>query len=256
MRVAVVGPGLVGRSVTLAARRADPGIVIIEVARGESLLPARGADLIVLATPVDVIVDLIRHHSDVLRSSVVLDAGSTKRGIVAAAREAGLTRFVGGHPMAGGATSGPAAARADLFDGRPWFLVPHGARDEALLAARSFVERLGARAIVMNDDGTEHDRAMAAVSHLPQLVASALMVTVADAAGSRLQWAGSGLRDTTRLALSSGSVWQSVADSNADELRPLLRTMAGRLEQLADQLGDGHTVGELLEQGNDARALL
>jgi prephenate dehydrogenase len=256
MRLAVIGPGLIGRSVTLAARRADPGTHVIEIDRGGALDAARGADLIVLATPVQVILEIISLQSDILRSSVTLDTGSTKRAVLSAARAAGLNHFVGGHPMAGAATAGPADARADLFYGRPFFLVPTGADAIALEFARKFVESLGARPVVMADDGREHDQVMAAVSHLPQVVAAALMAVCAEAAGSRLDWAGAGLRDMTRLAASPASTWQSILDSNADYVAPLLRAMAERLEAVADGLGDGHSVAKLLETANRARAIL
>ena len=257
MKLAIIGPGLIGKSVSLAARRADAATYISEIDRGQSLEAARGADLIVLATPVDVILDIVERHADILRSSsAVFDTGSTKRAIVAAARKAGLDSFVGGHPMAGAASSGPAAARADLFDDRPFFLVPHGASNAALGAVKAFVSGLGARVVLMTDDGAEHDRAMAAVSHLPQVVAAALMVIAAEAAPDRLSWAGSGLRDTTRLADSSAAVWQSILDTNADELKPLLRQVAERLNAVADHLGDGRAAGDLLDAANRARALL
>jgi prephenate dehydrogenase len=134
--------------------------------------------------------------------------------------------------------------------------VPHGAEPDALHQAQSFVERLRAIPMVMNDDGSEHDRVMAAVSHLPQIVASALMALAADAAGTRLAWAGSGLRDTTRLAASSSELWRSVLASNADELGPLLRTFAEQLVQFAEQLDDPIAVGRLFERANAARAIL
>jgi prephenate dehydrogenase len=256
MRIAIVGPGLIGRSIALATARADPEVEIVEIARDTPLEAARGADLIVLATPVNVILNILRRDADVLQSAVVVDVGSTKRAIVTAARAAGLTTFVGGHPMAGGSTSGPAGARADLFDKRPFFLVPHHAAEHARQMVSAFVERLGATPIVMTDDGTEHDTAVAAISHLPQLVASALMVIVAERAAASLQWAGSGLRDTTRLAQSAGDIWQPIADTNAGALRPLIHELCRSLELLADSLDDGRSVTELIERGNHARALL
>jgi prephenate dehydrogenase len=256
MKLAIIGPGLIGRSVALAARRAEPDTHVIEIDRGESLDAARGADLIVLATPVNVILDVIRTHHDILRSSITVDTGSTKRAIVSAARGAGLDTFVGGHPMAGAVTSGPEGARADLFVDRPWFLVPYAATATARHGAQAFVQRIGAQPIVLDDDGAEHDRVMAAVSHLPQVVAAALMVVAADAAGARLAWAGNGLRDTTRLAQSNSTVWQSILDSNADELKPLLRILSQQLSELADQLGDGRSVSHLLDKANSARALI
>jgi prephenate dehydrogenase len=256
MRIVIVGPGLIGRSIALATRRADRSAEIVEIDREGSIDAAWGANLIVLATPVDVILNLLRDHAELLRSSVVLDVGSTKRAIVATARTAGLTTFVGGHPMAGGSTAGPAHASADLFDGKPFFLIGRDANSEARQLVTSFVQRLGATPILMEDDGTHHDAVMAAISHLPQLVASALMVLVANQAGEHLQWAGNGLRDATRLAQGPAHVWQSIADTNAEALKPLLHELAGQLETLADSLGDGRRVGELMEKANRARALL
>ena len=256
MRLAIVGPGLIGRSVTLAAQRADASVDLIEIDRGDAIEQARGADLVVLATPVDVILEILQRHADVLRTSVVVDTGSTKRAIVAAARDAGLPAFVGGHPMSGAATSGPHAARKDLFDSRPWFLVPAGANRPAVEMVQGFVTTLGARPIVLDDAGESHDRAMAALSHVPQVVASALMVLVADAAGERLEWAGSGLRDTTRLAQSSAGVWRSLLETNADEVIPLLRALAQSIDTVADQLDAGHGIDELFANANRARATL
>jgi prephenate dehydrogenase len=255
MQLAIIGPGLIGRSVTLAARRAGAVTATVEIDRGQSLDAARGADLIVLATPIDVSLEIIGARADVLRSAVTIDTGSTKRRIVAAARAAGLTRFVGGHPMAGGASAGPEAARADLFDDHPWFLCAE-ASSPALDTARTFVRRLGAVPIVLQDNGAEHDRVMAAVSHLPQVAASALMVVAAQAAGDRLPWAGNGLRDTTRLAQSSWPVWHSILQTHADELAPLLRELARQLATAADRLDEGQSLIDLFDGANRARALL
>jgi prephenate dehydrogenase len=256
MKTAIIGPGLIGHSVTLALWRAEPDAQIIEIDRGESLGPAHDADVIVLAAPVSIILELIEHHTHVLRAATTIDTGSTKRAIVRAARQAGLARFVGGHPMAGAAVSGPSAARADLFEGQRWFLVPHGAEPEAVTQAQTFVTRLGAHPVVLEDDGAEHDRVMAAVSHLPQAVASVLMTVAAASAGERLAWAGGGLRDTTRLAASDAALWQSIFASNADELRPLLLAMSARLGRLADELEDAAAIRELFAHANRSRATL
>ena len=219
--------------------------------------PVAGASLIVLATPVDVILDRLQYFAEAFPRATVLDTGSTKRAIVVTARNAGLRNFVGGHPMAGAATSGPNGARQDLFDGTTWFLVRGSASDSALDHARGFVTALGATPVVFDDDGREHDRVMAAVSHLPQLVASTLMAVVGDAVGRRgLQWAGSGLRDTTRLAASSAAVWESILASNETELRPLLVLMADALRGMADRLDDMETVRRLFEVANHHRSHL
>jgi prephenate dehydrogenase len=256
LKLAIIGPGLIGTSVAMAARRAWPDVELIEVDRDRSIATVSGAEIIVLATPVDTIIEILRNESRHFGEGLVLDAGSTKRAIVAAAREAGVANFVGGHPMAGAARSGSSAARADLFDGRPWFLVPPVDRGP-LARAREFVEALGATAVVLDDDGREHDRIMAAVSHLPQVVASVLMTVVGNAAGERgLEWAGTGLRDTTRLAASDAAVWESILGTNAVELRPLLLELADKLLQAADELDDAEALRELFATANRYRAIV
>lgn len=257
MTVGIVGAGLIGTSVALAARRANPAARIVSIDRGEPLVSVAGADLVVLATPVDVILDLVRHHSGAFGDAVITDVGSTKRAIVQAARSAGLTSFVGGHPMAGAASSGPSGARADLFERRPWFLMPHGAAPDAVSTVRAFVERLGAQAVTFDDDGWEHDRLMAAVSHLPQIAATVLMRVVGDAAGADgLAFAGNGCRDTTRLAGSSAAIWEGVLATNKAALEPLLLAMADQLRDAARALDDGDRVRELFNQANQYRITL
>jgi prephenate dehydrogenase len=257
MTVAIIGAGLIGTSVALAARRADAESKILTLDRGDSLDGIAGADLVILATPVDVILNLISDQAARFREVVVTDVGSTKRAIVTAARDAGLTRFVGGHPMAGDASSGPEAARADLFDGRAWFLVPYGARTTAIARVSEFIGSLRARPVVFEDDGAEHDQVMAAVSHLPQVTASALMKVVGDAVGlDGLRWAGQGLRDTTRLSSSPASVWHGILATNAAELRPLLRQLASDLALFADHLDDPAVVQQLFDRAAATRRAL
>lgn len=246
-RLAIVGAGLIGASVGLAARRRWPDLDIRLVDQGDDLAPLRLADVIALAAPVDVILSLIprldtlAHHE-----ALLVDTGSTKHAIVSAARIAGLTRFVGGHPMAGGATKGPAGARDDLFDGRPWILIRGSADPSAMTDATAFVNGLGATSVVQDDDGQMHDRVMAAVSHVPQVVASVLMRRVGETVGGEgLALAGSGLRDTTRLATSDASMWSSVLETNADQIAPILAALARDLERAAGQLGDAEAMARL-----------
>jgi prephenate dehydrogenase len=258
VRLGVVGLGLIGTSIVLAARRAWPQGTIVGLDRGHPLDALREVDTVVLATPVDVIGHTLVEHAALLSGrALVMDTGSTKRAILSAARAAGLANLVGGHPMAGGSTSGPGAARADLFDGKPWFLIPAHADAVLVDRARDFVTALGARPVVMTDDGAEHDRVMAAVSHLPQVVASALMIVVAQAAGERgLAWAGGGLRDTTRLAQSEAAMWESVLATNAAELRPLIVQLADDLRDAAGRLDDGAAMRTLFERANQYRRAL
>lgn len=254
-RLAIVGPGLIGTSVALAAARRWPGLEVRTVDRGDSLESIGDSLVVVLAMPVDVIIETLpRLGAIVHRQALVLDTGSTKRAVMAAAAAAGLSQFVGGHPMAGGTTTGPAEARADLFDGQAWFLANPDAPD-AVRRAVKFVEALGARPVVLNDRGEEHDRLMAAVSHLPQLVASALMLTAARAVGDdNLKWAGRGLRDTTRLAASQASVWESVLASNGQEIKPLLRALASELVTLSDCLDDRAAIRRFFDAASRAKS--
>ncbi len=251
--LAIVGPGLIGTSIALAAQRRWPGLQIVTIDQGDSLGRIDGALVVVLATPVDVILKLLPELPAAVDSkALVIDTGSTKREVMRVARGAGLAQFVGGHPMAGG-TGGAGGAQAALFDDAPWFLTNPDA-PEAVQRAVKFVEALGARPVVLDDHGEEHDRLMAAVSHLPQVAASALMAVVTRAVGeANLKWAGRGLRDTTRLAASRPEMWQSILATNSSELKPLLKGYAAELIALADKLDDPETIRRLFEEAAAAK---
>jgi prephenate dehydrogenase len=253
--LAIVGPGLIGTSVALAATRRWPALEIRTVDRGEPLEQIGDALVVVLAAPVEAIVEILPRLPKVIDPrALVLDTGSTKRTIMMAAAMAGIRQFVGGHPMAGGTGSGPDGARADLFDNQTWFLTNPNAPDAVRRAVR-FVSALGASPVVMSDHGEEHDRLMAAVSHLPQLAASMLMAVVTRAVGdANLRWAGNGLKDTTRLAASDAAMWQSVLATNREELRPLLKYYASELSALADRLDDPDAVRQLFDEASRAKA--
>jgi prephenate dehydrogenase len=251
--LAIVGPGLIGTSIALAARRRWRDAVVRTLDRDQPLSGIGHATIVVLAAPVDAILDLIPRLPAVVPSqALVLDTGSTKHAIMQAAARAGLPHFVGGHPMAGGTSL--ADARADLFDGKPWFLAGADAPD-ALQRAAIFVEALGATPVALPDRGEQHDRLMAAISHLPQVTASVLMTVVARSVGTaNLQWAGAGLRDTTRLAASQAAMWESVLASNAHELKPLLKYLASELATMADNLEDRQAVRDLFDAANRAKS--
>lgn len=248
-RMLVVGCGLVGGSLALAVRALWPEVEIrvLDPAAPPSLrdrftlaasaADAGWADLVVLGAPVAQNVALLpaiaRHVGP---SAVVTDLGSTKRDIVDAARRMSIaSTFVGGHPMAGSAQSGFAHARADLFAGRPWILTPDS--EDAAGAARvgTALARLtqlacaiGARPAVMGAD--EHDRLMAYVSHMPQLVSSAVMAAAGRVAQrDGLRFSGPGLVDVTRLAGSSPTLWHDILASNADYVHEAMRALAGVL---------------------------
>ena len=274
-RVGIAGLGLIGGSVALAVRRAWPGAVVAGMDLDEEVVRdalARGVvdrasttlaslddvDLIVLAAPVGANAALLPALARRAREDALLtDAGSTKRDILAAARWAGAERqFVGGHPLAGAAEGGLAHASASLFDGRPWLLTPGPDTPPPVVSrVEQFVGALGA--VPRTLEATEHDRLMAAVSHLPQIVASALMEVAGELAGEEgLALAGKGLADTTRLASSPAGVWRDVCAANADCLSLALRRLIDELEALRDDLPHGDRLAEVFQRARAWRQQL
>jgi prephenate dehydrogenase len=259
----IVGLGLIGGSLALAARRAWPKARIIGIDRGAALDAARWlvafdalfdrpealreADLVVLAAPVRQNALVLRDLAPVLDDdALVTDVGSTKRAIVDAAGELpSRLSFIGGHPLAGAARGGLALARGDLFEGRPWVLTPDagGRRPDHLSRLQSFVSGLGAVPQVMSAD--QHDRLLAFLSHLPQLTASALIDTVGRAVGERIDLAGPGLADTTRLASSPSPIWEDICVTNADAIGPALDALIATLQSIRGRLDDPEAIATL-----------
>jgi prephenate dehydrogenase len=234
---------LIGGSIQQAARRTWPSIDIAPIDVQDDLSRVAGAELVILAAPVRTNIGLLEELPPRLAANaIVTDTGSTKRAIVAAAAALPSLTFIGGHPMAGAARGGAANARADLFHGRPWILTP--GRDDpgdAVAQLESFVAGLGASPHVMTPE--LHDRFVGAVSHLPQLTASALMHAVGMLAGDAgLEIASAGLMDTTRLATSPPDVWKDVAATNQDFLREALDVLIQTLTDLRDGLDNGESI--------------
>jgi len=255
--VAIVGNGLIGASIRLATLRAWPRVEVAALDAGDEVSNVAGADLVVLAAPVRAnirLLDAIELH--VSAATLVTDTGSTKRAICAAAARPPSLNFIGGHPMAGAAKGGAANARADLFDGRPWILTPApGTVPEAAARLDAFVKGLGAAPHVMTPE--LHDRFVGAVSHLPQLTASALMHVVGRLAGDAgLEIAGPGLMDMTRLAASPPDIWKDVAATNEDVLRDALTELIRTLTELRDTLGTGTAVDAVFTSASRWRAAL
>ena len=252
-RIAIVGCGLIGGSIALATGERIPGTEVSVLDRGDPLDRVREADLIVLAAPIAAILDLLESLRPIVTPrSLITDTGSTKARIVGAAR--GL-RFIGGHPVAGSTGSGRAAARADLFVGRPWVLTPgEGASAEDVRALQVFVETLGAHAQLLG--AAEHDHLFAFISHLPQLAVSALMEVVGSAVGAEgLAAAGTGLRDTTRLAASPPEIWREIARTNPAHLSAAIDAMVAALTRLRDDV-NGSALDTTFEAARRWKAVL
>jgi prephenate dehydrogenase len=237
--VAICGLGLIGGSLARALSRRGYRVLGVDrpaplrraraaraIALGVSLKTAvEEAALIVLAAPPDANLQLLRRIARRARPGLpIVDVTSVKRPIVAEARRLRLDGFVGGHPMAGRERSGFAAASATLFRGRPFMLVP-GRDRKALLAVRRLVRDVGGRPVTL--DAAEHDRLVARLSHVPQLVAWALLDAArADASTARrLGLAGPGFQDMTRLARSPRMLWRQILRQNRDEVEMALRAL-------------------------------
>ncbi|MBZ5560251.1 MAG: prephenate dehydrogenase/arogenate dehydrogenase family protein [Acidobacteriia bacterium] len=267
-KIGIVGLGLIGGSIALAARQLWPTALVIGVdnkdvletamrlhaidVAADDLIVLAEADVVILAAPVKQNIALLAELDENVRQpAIVTDTGSTKREILAAARDLPPRfTFIGGHPLAGAARGGLEHARADLFMDRPWLITSTGDRASAAADKLSaFVRALGAKPRAI--DAEAHDRLVAFLSHLPQLTASALMRVVGDAVGAEgLTLAGRGLADTTRLASSPPEIWKDIAATNADELAVALDSLIELLQELRADLTGGDRLAEVFE---DAR---
>ena len=274
-RVTVVGCGLVGASFALALRRAgacgrvagwdeDPAVLDEALRLGavdepDAAFEGGGvsrSDLVYLATPVGQIVEFLRAGAPGVKPGAVLtDAGSTKREVCRAARAhtEKSWRFVGGHPVAGSHLRGPSHARADLFEGAPYVLTPpeDGSDPAALAALEETLTLLGARVRVMT--AAEHDRALARLSHVPQLVSCALAATAAEVTGEveLSALAGPGYRDMTRLSSSPWGIWRDILATNSVNVADALDALISKLSAARDGLR-GHS-RQLREDPEGAR---
>jgi len=273
-KIGIIGLGLIGGSIALAAREIWPTSLVIAVDNKEVLETAMRlhaidvaaddavvlaeADLIILAAPVKqnlMLLDTLDEH--VRQPAVVTDTGSTKRTIVEAAKSLPPRfTFIGGHPLGGAAASGLEHARPDLFKGRPWLFTPTGdGGGESLDKLIAFARALGSQPRIL--DAAAHDHLLAFLSHLPQLTASALMQVVGEAVGEDgLELAGRGLIDTTRLASSPAEIWRDIANTNADQIRPALDTLIAILQDLRGDLTSGERLAEIFEDAGRWRARL
>ena len=252
-RLTIVGTGLVGTSVALAAGRTgtrslgfDIDPAVLERAQATAALEAAGslaeavadADLVVVAVPVGAAPAVVHEALEAAGpDAIVTDVASTKRPL----GTIDDPRFVPGHPVAGGATGGPARATADLFDAATWFLTPTDASSpEGVAFVERFVVSLGARPV--RTDADSHDRLLALTSHLPHALANLLMLRVADAAAGNdapLAFAGASLREMTRLAGANAPVWSDIFLGNADEIVAALAGFRTSLDELEQALRRG-----------------
>ena len=274
-QVTIVGIGLLGASCGLATRRRGLARRVVGVARCPQTLQAAlqagaadhtttdlpaalaGADLVVLATPVRTIIEHLGQIGPWLApAAIVTDLGSTKRLVVAAARALpGPGRFVPGHPMAGSHRSGPAHARADLFEGVAWLLTPTPETAPAALArVEAWAAALGAHPLRLEPE--QHDRLVAYTSHLPHAAAVALVQAYRQAAAREPELArlvAGGFRDTTRTAAAEATMWRDILSTNVPALRAALAELRQQLAALEGALEDPAALELLLRQAGETR---
>jgi prephenate dehydrogenase len=257
-RVAVIGTGLIGTSVALAARRVGAdvvgwdadGQVLATASAGGALTAAasledaaESADLVVVATPIGAVPAAVTAALRAAPDAIVTDAASVKGRVIddvrALAPDASA-RFVPGHPMGGSERSGPVHASASVVDGIVWVLTPTPETDDAATEAlRAWVDGVGATPVVM--DPERHDRLVAMVSHLPQVASTTLMATAGDQeAGEQdaLLLAAGGFRDLTRLAASQPALWSEILVANREEVAIAIDLFVRRLEALRDRIAE------------------
>ena len=261
--VLVVGAGLLGTSIGLALRRdgtevwlrdrqpehvrtaSGLGAGVPEPEPAEAVGRAPGPALVVVAVPPDLVGEQV---ADALRrwpAAVVTDVGSVKEEplrrigeLLGAEAGSALPRYVGSHPMAGSERSGPLAASSALFDGRPWAVVAHeAARPEAVDLVTTLATRCGASVVRMSP--TEHDRAVARISHLPHLMSVLVAGRLTGAPADHLALAGQGLRDVTRIAGSDPGLWEQIVTLNADAVVTMLDDLRGDLDRLRAAVAAG-----------------
>lgn len=280
-KLAVIGVGLIGASCALAARAAGAVSQVVGIGRSQANLDralARGAidrgllldadwarevadaDLVLIAIPVAQYRGMLPTLAGVLGDrTVITDAGSTKQDVVLAARETlrgKLLQFVPGHPIAGSERSGAEAGDAALYVGRQVILTPLPETSaQAVALVTEFWTACGARVALL--DPERHDRILAAVSHLPHLLASTLVAELASRKDSAeyLGSAGTGFRDFTRIAGSSPEMWRDIALANRDALLTEIAAYRTALDALASSIehGDGAALDTMLTRASEAR---
>jgi prephenate dehydrogenase len=274
VRVAVLGVGLIGGSIGLAARACvgahvcgyDPDPAALAAAHRVGAIDEHapdiqtavaGAEVVFAAAPVGALAHTVAQAlAHCGADCVVSDVGSTKLALDQARLD---PRFIGGHPLAGAETAGVANARADLFVGATWYLTPTPTSDEALGARlRALIERLGARPIDVEADA--HDRLMACVSHLPHVLANVLVAQAAYAfeREDSQAVAGPSLQDAIRVAGANTGIWTDIYLANADALIEAIDEAVRRLRDVRSALagGDAQALAAWNERARAAREKL
>lgn len=264
-QVRIVGSGLIGTSIALGLVQRGVRVEMVDseesaqnlaqdlVGNGKVTSP----ELVIVAAPTSQLPMIIDREFQLNPNSTFMDVGSVKREVELYVKTiSGLSpRFVPTHPMAGRELGGAGAARADLFQGRSWILTPNAdVARESLGIVLELISLLGATAIELSADN--HDKAVAKISHLPQIAASLVAKQLIGTPHEWMELAGQGLRDTTRIAGSDELLWKEILHSNRSELRQLLINLHNDLEAMISSLDDPSRISSLMAEGRKGRALI
>jgi prephenate dehydrogenase len=270
LRVRIVGTGLIGASLGIALSRKgfqvsldDPSPTAAALARdlgagvlaADTIIEDGTPDVVVVAAPPDVVAAVVAQELSRWPDAVVTDAAGVKGAVLTALQDIALqdkgvdlSRYVGSHPMAGREKSGAVAAQAGLFEGRSWVVAPGPqASAGAIDVVRQIAEAAGSAVLVMTPD--EHDAAVAAISHVPQIAASLVASRLRDLPFGAVALSGQGIRDVTRIAASDPGMWTQILAANAPAVRRVLESLAEELDAVLVALRhlesdpDGGSVG-------------
>ncbi|HYG72291.1 MAG TPA: prephenate dehydrogenase/arogenate dehydrogenase family protein [Actinomycetota bacterium] len=277
-RVAVVGTGLIGTSIAMAAAHGgdrvrgfdlDPDVAVVASGRAGFEIAAtleecvRSATLVFVSTPVDIVPQLVVKALEATDDAAVVDVASVKSHVVLEVEaKAGsrVVRYVPSHPMGGSERSGPEHASPTILDGAVWVVTPaSGTETDAVARVEAWISRAGARPIRM--DPARHDRLIAVVSHLPQVAATTLMALAATDEASDpeiLRLAAGGFRDLTRLAASDPALWSGILLANRVAVMTAIDRYSERLGAMRDLVarGDADAIAEVFAEAKAARLTL
>lgn len=248
--VRVVGAGLLGTSIGLGLSARGLDVILadasptnlslaIDYGAGRAATAGDAPQLIVVCVPPDVTADVVARELAAFPDAIVTDVASVKLAPLTELIERGadVSRYLGSHPLAGRERGGPLAGRADLFIGRPWVVAAHDAISyQRATALDDLILDLGATLVEMSPE--EHDRGVALVSHVPQVVSTLMARRLSDAPASALNLAGQGLRDVTRVAASDPELWVQILGANPAPVREILLALRDDLDRFIGALAD------------------
>ncbi|TFC07084.1 prephenate dehydrogenase [Cryobacterium adonitolivorans] len=248
--VRVVGAGLLGTSIGLGLSARGIDVILadasptnlslaIDYGAGRAATAGDAPQLIVVCVPPDVTADIVARELEAFPDAIVTDVASVKLAPLTELRDRGadVSRYIGSHPLAGRERGGPLAGRADLFIGRPWVVAAHDDISyQRATAIDDLILDLGATLVEMTPE--EHDKGVALVSHVPQVVSTLMARRLTDSPASALNLAGQGLRDVTRVAASDPELWVQILGANPAPVREILLALRDDLDRFIGALAD------------------